>query len=180
MRHKIIIIFLFITFNFLLMAVLAGCTPLKRTTTAETVVKSEAMYADSLVQITQERIDLVMRSVSELRETMSEWLNENIDYEEQRYDSLGRLISNIRQTTNRAGGKSVSKTDSQSVYVGLTAEQVDSLLSVRLSAMKADLLTKEKTTEKVGLAWWQRWLIQVGITILTVLLIYFLLRKGLR
>ncbi len=103
---------------------------------------------DSVARITQERIDLVMRSVSELRETMAEWLNENIDYEEQRYDSLGRLISNIRRTTNRAGGKSVSKTDSQSVYVGLTAEQVDSLLSVRLSAMKADLLTKEKVVEK--------------------------------
>ncbi len=117
-----------------------------------------------------------MRSVSELRETMAEWLNENIDYEEQRYDSLGRLISNIRQTTNRAGGKSVSKTDSQSVYVGLTAEQVDSLLSVRLSAMKADLLTKEKVVEKKERAI----LTHVGIASLLLLSIglLFFVRKN--
>lgn len=169
-----------IIFNFLLMAVLVGCVPVKRTTQTETVVKSEAMYADSLVQITQERIDLVMRSVSELRETMAEWLNENIDYEEQRYDSLGRLISNIRQTTNRAGGKSVSKTDSQSVYVGLTAEQVDSLLSVRFAALKTDMHTKERVVEKVGLSWWQKTLIGVGVasvTIWIIILLIFLSKK---
>lgn len=129
-----------------------------------------------MARITQKRIDLVMRSVSELRETMSEWLNENIDYEEQRYDSLGRLISNIRQTTNRAGGKSVSKTDSQIVYVGLTAEHVDSLLSVRLLAMKADLLTKEKVVEKKERAI----LTHVGIASLLLLSIglLFFVRKN--
>lgn len=169
-----------INFSFLLMTVLAGCTPLKRTTTAETVVKSEAMYSDSLVQIAQKRIDLMVSSVAELKETMAEWLNENINYTESYYDSLGRLVSTINQTTTRNSGKEVAKTDNVSTYVGLTIEQVDSLFSVRFAALKTDMHTKERVVEKVGLSWWQKTLIGVGVasvTIWIIILLIFLSKK---
>lgn len=145
------------------MAVSVKCVPIKRTTQTETVIKSETILQDSTAEITRQKLDLVMRSVSELKETMAEWLNEQIDYEEQRYDNLGRLISNIRQTTNRSGGKESVRTDSQNVYIGLTVEQVDSLLLVRFSAIKTNLHAKEKNVKKTGLSWWQDMLIWIGI-----------------
>lgn len=118
-------------------------------------------------RITQERIDLVMRSVSELRETMAEWLNEQIDYEEQRYDSLGRLISTINQTTTRNSGRESTKADNVSTFVGLTIEQVDSLFAVRFSKLESDLKQKEVVVEKKEktIPTW------VGITALLVLII---------
>lgn len=164
----------------LMMAVSVSCTPIKRTAQTETVVKTEMVATDSTAEVTRQQLDLVMRSVAELRETMSEWLNESIDYTESRYDSLGRLVSTINQTTTRNSGKEVAKTDNVSTYVGLTIEQVDSLFSVRFAALKTDMHTKERVVEKVGLSWWQKTLIGVGVasvTIWIIILLIFLSKK---
>ena len=152
------------------MAVSVGCVPLKRTSQTETVVKTGIVATDSMAEVTRQRLDLVMKSVAELRETMSEWLNESIDYTESRYDSLGRLVNTISQTTTRNSGRESAKIDNTSTYVGLTIEQVDSLFSARIATLKADIHTKEKVVEKVGLAWWQKTLIFIGgITLFWVL-----------
>lgn len=142
---------------------MCGCTPTKRVSKTETATKSEILQFDSTAQITSEKIDLVMRSVAEFKETISEWLNENIDYTEQHYDSLGRLISNIRQTTNRSAGETVSKTDNTESTVNLTADRLDSLLAVRFAKLKNDLHSKEAIVEKRGLAWWQDLFVWSGV-----------------
>lgn len=145
-----------------LILTLSCCTPTKRIAKTEVASKSEALQVDSTTQITRQRLDMVMMSVAELRETMAEWRNENIDYTEQRYDSLGRLISTINQKTSRNSGKEIAKTDNVNTYVGLTIEQIDSLFAVRFSSLKSDLKTKEAVAEKRGFAWWQELLMWLG------------------
>ncbi len=157
-----------------LVLMVCGCTPTKRVTKTDTIYKSNTSHVDSITQVTGQKIDLVMRSVSELRETMAEWLNEQIDYEEQRYDSLGRLISSIKQTTNRTGGKESAKTDDKAVYIGLSAEQADSIFAIRLTSLKADLTVKEKTVERVDLSWWQWLLIWSGVLAWLVVIFFSL------
>lgn len=153
----------FILFIIYILSVSVGCTPLKRVTKTETVSKTEVSQTDSTEQITRQRLDILMRSVAELRESMSEWTKENIDYTENRYDSLGRLVSSIRQTTNRDSGREAVKTDNTSTYVGVTLEQVDSLFSSRVATIKQDMRTKEVVKEKIGLSLWQKLLCAAGL-----------------
>lgn len=155
-----------------LVLMMCGCTPTKRVVKADTLYKSETSQVDSTAQITRKHIDLMVNSVSELKETMEELLNENIDYTEQHYDSLGRLISNIRQTTNRNASKAVSKTDSTSIYIGLSVDRIDSILSARLDVLKSEITAKERIAEKAGLAWWQELLIWSGVMAWAVVLFF--------
>ena len=105
MKNKIIgIHFIY----FLVVSVIMGCT-VKRTTQTET--KSKVDYSEITNELKTQRtqLDKVTETMSKTKEQIAEWLNENIDYEEQKYDSLGRLISSIRQTTSRNGGTNVVK-----------------------------------------------------------------------
>ena len=127
---------------FLVVSVIIGCTPMKRT--ASTEIKEKADYSEITNELKTQRTqpDKVTETMNKTKEQIAEWLNENIDYEEQKYDSLGRLISTIKQTTSRNGGTNVVKQGDTYVYEGVTVQQVDSIVSAQMKRLRAELEAK--------------------------------------
>lgn len=127
---------------FLVVSVIIGCTPMKRT--ASTEIKEKADYSEITNELKTQRtqLDKVTETMNKTKEQIAEWLNENIDYEEQKYDSLGRLISTIKQTTSRNGGTNVVKQGDTYVYEGVTVQQVDSIVSAQMKRLRAELEAK--------------------------------------
>lgn len=123
-----------------------GCTPTKRT--ASTEIKTKADYSEITNELRTQRtqLDKVTETMSKTKEQIAEWLNENIDYEEQKYDSLGRLIGSIKQTTSRNGGTNVVKQGDTYIYEGVTVQQVDSIVSAQMKRLRSEL--EVKNTEK--------------------------------
>ena len=131
---------------FLVVSVIMGCTPMKRT--ASTEVKEKTDYSEITNELKTQRtqLDKVTETMSKTKEQIAEWLNENVNYEEQKYDSLGRLISTIKQTTNRNGGTNVVKQGDTYIYEGVTVQQVDSIVSAQMKRLRSEL--EAKSTEK--------------------------------
>lgn len=131
---------------FLVVSVIMGCTPMKRT--ASTEIKEKADYSEITNELKTQRtqLDKVTEAMSKTKEQIAEWLNENIDYEEQKYDSLGRLIGMIKQTTSRNGGTNVVKQGDTYIYEGVTVQQVDSIVSAQMKQLRSEL--EAKSTEK--------------------------------
>ena len=131
---------------FLVVSVIMGCTPMKRT--ASTEIKEKADYSEITNELKTQRtqLDKVTETMSKTKEQIAEWLNENIDYEEQKYDSLGRLISTIKQTTSRNGGTTTVKQGDTYIYEGVTVQQVDSIISEQMKQLRSELMAK--STEK--------------------------------
>lgn len=131
---------------FLVVSVIMGCTPMKRT--ASTEIKEKADYSEITNELKTQRtqLDKVTETMNKTKEQIAEWLNENIDYEEQKYDSLGRLISTIKQTTSRNGGTTTIKQGDTYVYEGVTVQQVDSIVSAQMKRLRSEL--EAKSTEK--------------------------------
>ena len=131
---------------FLVVSVIMGCTPVKRTSSTE--IKSKVDYSEITDELRTQRtqLDKVTETMSKTKEQIAEWLNENVNYEEQKYDSLGRLISAIKQTTSRNGGTTTVKQGDTYVYEGVTVRQVDSIVSVQMKQLRSDL--EAKSTEK--------------------------------
>lgn len=131
---------------FLVVSVIMGCTPMKRT--ASTEVKEKTDYSEITNELKTQRtqLDKVTETMSKTKEQIAEWLNENIDYEEQKYDSLGRLIGSIKQTTSRNGGTNVVKQGDTYIYEGVTVQQVDSIVSEQMKRLRSEL--EAKSTEK--------------------------------
>ena len=131
---------------FILVSVVVGCTPIKRTSSTE--IKEKADYSEITNELKTQRtqLDKVTEAISKTKEQIAEWLNENIDYEEQKYDSLGRLISTIKQTTSRNGGTNVVKQGDTYIYEGVTVQQVDSIVSTQMKRLRSEL--EAKSTEK--------------------------------
>ena len=127
---------------FLVVSVLIGCTPMKRT--ASTEIKEKADYSEITNELKTQRtqLDKVTETMSKTKEQIAEWLSENINYEEQKYDSLGRLISTIKQTTNRNGGTTTVKQGDIYVYEGVTVQQVDSIVSEQMKRLRSELMAK--------------------------------------
>ena len=127
---------------FLVVSVIIGCTPMKRT--ASTEIKEKADYSEITNELKTQRtqLDKVTETMSKTKEQIAEWLNENIDYEEQKYDSLGRLISTIKQTTSRNGGTTTVKQGDTYIYEGVTVQQVDSIVSAQMKRLRAELEAK--------------------------------------
>lgn len=135
--------------NILLMLIVIsvfGCTPTKRT--ASTEIKTKADYSEITNELKTQRtqLDKVTETMSKTKEQIAEWLNENVNYEEQKYDSLGRLISTIKQTTSRNGGTTTVKQGDTYVYEGVTVQQVDSIVSEQMKRLRSEL--EAKNTEK--------------------------------
>ena len=134
--------------NILLLIVISvfGCTPTKRT--ASTEIKTKADYSEITNELKTQRtqLDKVTETMSKTKEQIAEWLNENVNYEEQKYDSLGRLISTIKQTTSRNGGTTTVKQGDTYVYEGVTVQQVDSIVSEQMKRLRSEL--EAKNTEK--------------------------------
>ena len=138
---------------FLVGSVIMGCTPMKRT--ASTEIKEKADYSEITNELKTQRtqLDKVTETMSKTKEQIAEWLNENIDYEEQKYDSLGRLISTIKQTTSRNGGTNVVKQGDTYIYEGVTVQQVDSIVSAQMKRLRSELeakVTKEEEPQPIG------------------------------
>ena len=138
MKHNLLV---FHNLIFILVSVVMGCT-VKRTTQTET--KSKVDYSEITDELRTQRTQLnkVTETMSKTKEQIAEWLNENIDYEEQKYDSLGRLISSIKQTTSRNGGTNVVKQGDTYIYEGVTVQQVDSIVSAQMKRLRAELEAK--------------------------------------
>ena len=132
---------------YICISVLAGCTVKRK---AQTEIKSKADYSEITDELRTQhtQLDAVTEAISSTKEQLAEWENENITYEEQKYDSLGRLISTIKQTTNRNGGSTVVKQGDTYVYEGVTISQVDSVLSAQMKQLRSELVVKNKTVEK--------------------------------
>ena len=119
-----------------------GCTPTKRT--ASTEIKTKADYSEITNELRTQRtqLDKVTETMSKTKEQIAEWLNENVNYEEQKYDSLGRLISTIKQITSRNGGTTTVKQGDTYVYEGVTVRQVDSIVSEQMKRLRSELMVK--------------------------------------
>ena len=133
---------------FLVVSVVMGCTPMKRT--ASTEIKEKADYSEITNELKTQRtqLDKVTETMSKTKEQIAEWLNENVDYEEQKYDSLGRLISTIKQTTSRNGGTNVVKQGDTYIYEGVTVQQVDSIVSAQMKRLRSELTAKSTEEEE--------------------------------
>ena len=124
---------------FILVSVVMGCTPVKRTSSTE--IKSKADYSEITDELRTQRtqLDKVTETMSKTKEQIAEWLNESIGYREQKFDSLGRLISVVEQTTSRNGGTTTVKQGDTYVYEGVTVRQVDSIVSVQMKQLRSEL-----------------------------------------
>ena len=150
MKHNLLVFHNLLIF--ILVSVVMGCT-VKRTTQTET--KSKVDYSEITNELKTQRtqLDKVTETMSKTKEQIAEWLNENIDYEEQKYDSLGRLIGSIKQTTSRNGGTTTVKQGDTYVYEGVTVQQVDSIVSAQMKQLRSELTaraTKEEEPQPIG------------------------------
>ena len=172
MKHNLLVFHNLLIF--ILVSVVMGCT-VKRTTQTET--KSKVDYSEITNELKTQRtqLDKVTETMSKTKEQIAEWLNENVNYEEQKYDSLGRLISTIKQTTTRNGGTTTVKQGDTYIYEGVTVQQVDSIVSAQMKQLRAELtvkVTKEEEPRPIG--------VFGGIMILIMLaLVVFLIIFGI-
>ena len=139
MKHNLLVFHNLLIF--ILVSVVMGCT-VKRTTQTET--KSKVDYSEITNELNTQRtqLDKVTETMSKTKEQIAEWLNENVNYEEQKYDSLGRLISTIKQITSRNGGTTTVKQGDTYVYEGVTVRQVDSIVSEQMKRLRSELMVK--------------------------------------
>ena len=152
MKHNLLVFHNLLIF--ILVSVVVGCTPIKRTSSTE--IKEKADYSEITNELKTQRtqLDKVTEAMSKTKEQIAEWLNENIDYEEQKYDSLGRLISTIKQTTSRNGGTTTVKQGDTYIYEGVTVQQVDSIVSAQMKQLRSELeakSTEKKESQRIGI-----------------------------
>lgn len=160
---------------FLVVSVVMGCTPMKRT--ASTEVKEKADYSEITNELKTQRtqLDKVTETMSKTKEQIAEWLNENIDYEEQKYDSLGRLISTIKQTTSRNGGTTTVKQGDTYIYEGVTVQQVDSVVSAQMKRLRSELTaksTEEEEPQPIGVVGYIMIFVMLALVVFLILLPY--------
>ncbi|MDO4725919.1 MAG: hypothetical protein Q4A56_01685 [Porphyromonadaceae bacterium] len=153
-----------------------GCVPHKKTAKTEVVAHTDYSKITNELRTQHTRLDAVTEAISSTKEQLAEWMNESIDYREQKFDSLGRLISVVEQTTSRNGGKEVAKQGDTYVYQGVTVSQVDSVVAAQMKQLRSELSATSKTTEKRGLAWWQSVLMWAGALFL-VLIVFSLVKR---
>ena len=164
---------------FLVVSVIMGCTPMKRT--ASTEIKEKADYSEITNELKTQRtqLDKVTETMSKTKEQIAEWLNENIDYEEQKYDSLGRLIGTIKQTTSRNGGTTTVKQGDTYIYEGVTVQQVDSIVSAQMKRLRAELTaksTEEEEPQPIGVFGCIMILIMLALVVFLIILgVYIIL-----
>lgn len=160
---------------FLVVSVIMGCTPMKRT--ASTEIKEKADYSEITDELKTQRtqLDKVTETMSKTKEQIAEWLNENIDYEEQKYDSLGRLIGSIKQTTSRNGGTTTVKQGDTYIYEGVTVQQVDSIVSAQMKQLRAELTaksTKEEEPQSIGVVGYIMIFVILALVVFLIVLPY--------
>lgn len=153
-----------------LTALLIGCVPTKKTVKTQTEAQMDYLVINNELHTQRTKLDAVTEAISSTKELLGEWLNESTNYSEQHYDSLGRLISSIEQTTTRNGGSTVVKQGDTYVYEGVTVSQIDSVVAAQIKQLRSELSATSKTVEKRGLAWWQSSLMWVGVLFLILIM----------
>ena len=159
-----------------LTALLIGCVPTKKTTKTQIEARTDFSEITDELRTQRTKLDAVTEAMSKTKEQLAEWMNESIGYREQKFDSLGRLISVVEQTTSRNGGKEVAKQGDTYVYQGVTVQQIDSVVTVQMKQLWSELSATSKTVEKRGLAWWQSSLMWAGALFL-LLIVFGLIKR---
>ncbi len=139
------------------------CTTAKRAVKNETVAKIESTQVDSTAQVTDRKIDLLLRRLTETNEELSEWAAERIDYNVVDYDTLGRIVRSATQTTDRQSGRQSDRHIVDNTTTALTVSQVDSLIHLSEKRMMSKIEEINAVTVKRGLVWWQKVLIYLGV-----------------
>ena len=160
---------------FLVVSVIMGCTPMKRT--ASTEIKEKADYSEITNELKTQRtqLDKVTETMSSTKEQLAEWMNESIGYREQKFDSLGRLISVIEQTTTRNGGTNVVKQGDTYIYEGVTVQQVDSIVSAQMKRLRSELeakATKEEEPQSIGVVGYIMIFVILALVVFLIVLPY--------
>ena len=155
---------------------ICGCVPTKKATKTRIEARTDFSEITDELRTQRTRLDAVTEVMSKTKEQLAEWMNESIGYREQKFDSLGRLISVVEQTTSRNGGKEVAKQGDTYVYQGVTVSQIDSVVAAQMKQLKSELSATSKTVEKRGLAWWQSSLMWVGALFL-LLIVFGLIKR---
>lgn len=149
---------------------ICGCVPTKKSTKTRIEARTDFSEITDELRTQRTRLDAVTEVMLKTKEQLAEWMNESIGYREQKFDSLGRLIGVIEQTTSRNGGKEVAKQGDTYVYQGVTVSQIDSVVTAQMKQLKSELSATSKTVEKRGLAWWQSSLMWVGALFLILIM----------
>lgn len=172
MKHNLLVFHNLLIF--ILVSVVVGCTPIKRTSSTE--IKEKADYSEITDELRTQRtqLDKVTETMNKTKEQIAEWLNENVNYEEQKYDSLGRLISTIKQTTSRNGGTNVVKQGDTYVYEGVTVQQVDSIVSAQMKRLRSELeakSTEEEEPQSIGVFGYIMIFVMLALVVFLVILL---------
>nr|DAY36230.1 MAG TPA: protein of unknown function (DUF4969) [Caudoviricetes sp.] len=155
---------------------ICGCVPTKKATKTRIEARTDFSEITDELRTQRTRLGAVTEVMSKTKEQLAEWMNESIGYREQKFDSLGRLISVVEQTTSRNGGKEVAKQGDTYVYQGVTVSQIDSVVTAQMKQLKSELSATSKTVEKRGLAWWQSSLMWAGALFL-LLIVFGLIKR---
>ncbi len=156
--------------------IIIGCVPIKKASNTNTRERVEYGRYDSLFRSINNGTDLVLQQYEQSKGQESEVVNENIDYTESRYDTLGRLIAKIEQNTIRGKTRDIERSQNTNTNIGVTVQQVDSIVSIKIEGLKADIKTKTVTKEKRGLMWWQKALIWVGMSSIVILIAFIIIK----
>ncbi len=145
-----------------LVATMCGCAT-KRAAKTEMISKTATTQFDSTSQVTDRKIDLLLRRLTETNEELSEWAAERIDYNVVDYDTLGRIVRSATQTTDRQSGRQSDRHIVDNTTTALTVSQVDSLIHLSEKRMMSKIEEINAVTVKRGLVWWQKVLIYLGV-----------------
>lgn len=171
-------LFLFFAIALIVIGLFSGCVATK--TKSKATIKTELSGQSEQVSSSGSSAKTEVEATEKVdySELVTEWLSENIDYQEQKFDSLGNLISQINATTTRSSGKDTDKKESSIIQIGITQEALDSTLDIRLAQIQQKESKVEKEYIKVGLAWWQKALMWVGgLALVGVLVNKFILKR---
>lgn len=159
-----------------LVATMCGCTTTKRVVKNDVKYKSNISQVDSTAQITNEKIDLVLSRLAETKERLSEWAAERIDYNVVDYDTLGRIIRSATQTTDRQSGRHKDKHIVDNTTTTLTILHIDSLIRLSEARIMSEIEEKNAIAVSIGLAWWQKVLMYLGVASVIAGLFFIALR----
>lgn len=155
---------------------LAGCVPAKRTTKTNRQESVNYTVTADVLRAQRSELTAITQFMQQMQESIAKSLNERINYTENHYDSLGRLITSINQTTDRNTSEESKKSDNTVYSQQLTIEQVDSIVAKYFTEYINQKQEKEIVIEKVGLTWWQQLLMVIG----AISAIYFAIKIYLK
>lgn len=173
-------LFLLFAIALIVIGLFGGCVATKSKSKAATKTELSSQSEQVETNVSSAKTEVEATEKVDYSELIAEWSNENIEWQEQKFDSLGNLISQINATTTRSSGRDSDKKEVKIIQIGITQESLDSTLDVRLAQIKQQETKIEKEYIKVGLAWWQKALMWLGGLGLVGLVVWFLVKINFR